>query len=398
MRYLLMILLVFVMTACNTDKQPEPTPDPDPIPSPVPDPNPEPTPTPEPDTEPEPAPTFGGTLGESFGDGGKVIFPGRRSFAMAVQADGKIVTFSVTERQVENDPLEKLYIVRRFNRDGTPDKDFAKDGEFIAEEIQEELDATFADAEAVTITDTGRICFVGTSTQFVLEQGFLDFPVIGCLTSEGEPDTTFDGNGFAFPKSSLSDIKADFDIRAADIQIDPKTSDVVIGGTVFPTNTNFPTKTKRAFWLFRMAANGDPNGEDPNSENKGQETVVRFPDQEADFRSFAFLPNGDVLALGSVGVPFTGEGGFDTAIAKISTGGSQQINVFDFQLQKNDFGSEVSVDKRGRAVLAASLNTSSFDSRGVLASIPRRSSLTPVLVTRVWYAPLFLLNILQLSP
>lgn len=369
MRYLLVVLLVFVMTACNTDKQPEPTPDPTPIPEPTPEPNPNPEPDPNPEPvpnpEPEPSPPSG-SLDESFGDGGKVTFPGNRFSAMAVQTNGKIVTLSITVRE-EADGRDNLYTVRRFNSDGTPDKDFANEGEFIAKEIQEKTDATSADAEAITVTDAGRICLLGTSTQLVQGSGFQSFPVIGCLTPEGEPDTTFDGDGFAFPKSSLSEFGSDPDIFAADIGIDRTTGDLVIGGTIFPAND------KRAFWLFRMAADGDPNGE-----GRGQEIIVRFPDEEADFRSLTFLPNGDILALGSVGVPFTGEGGLDTAIARISQDGSQQLNVFDFQLEKNDFGSKVIVDEQGRAVLAANLNNSGFDSRGVLARLkPETLELDP---------------------
>jgi hypothetical protein len=80
-RYLLVVLMVFVMTACNTDKQPEPTPDPTPIPEPTPEPNP--TPEPDPNPEPEPLPPSG-SLDESFGDGGKVTFPGNRFSVMTL--------------------------------------------------------------------------------------------------------------------------------------------------------------------------------------------------------------------------------------------------------------------------------------------------------------------------
>jgi uncharacterized delta-60 repeat protein len=352
MRYLLVLLFVISLAACDTTNAPQPTPDPIPIPEP----NPEPQPNPEPEPKPNPA-TPGGALDESFGAGGTVAFADKNLVDIAIQADGKIVTFEIVERELDNGGSERLYSVKRFNTDGTPDQDFAESGEFIVENLRELAGVSSSDAEAVTINSAGRICFVGTSSQFVAGQGFQDFPVVGCLTPEGEPDTSFDDDGFAFPKSSLSQ-----SISLSDIQSDPSTGDLVIGGTIFPTDD------KRAFWLFRMAANGEGKGE----------TIVRFPNEEADFRSFAFLPNGDILAVGSVGVPFTGEGGFDTAVARVNKDGPQQLNVFDFNLFKSDFGSEVMIDERGRAVLAVALFNSGSDSRGVLARLePATLTLDP---------------------
>jgi uncharacterized delta-60 repeat protein len=349
MRYLLMCVLVFTLAACDKNNQPNLTPEPTPIPEPVPNPEPDPNPEPVPNPDPEPLPPSG-SLDENFGNGGKATFPGFRFAAMTVQADGKIVTLSITEREEADGRELFLYTIRRFNNDGTPDKDFANEGEFIAKRVQEITDATFADAEAITVTEVGRICFLGTSTQLVQATGFQNFPVVGCLTPEGEPDTTFDGDGFALLKSSLGELGNDPDIFAADIGVDPTTSDLVIGGTIFPDDS------ERAFWLFRVTAGGNPNG---------KEIIVRFPNQEADLESFTFLQNGKILAVGDV----SDDTSRNTAVARINQDGSQQINVFDFHLLKNDFGSEVIVDEQGHAVLAVNLNNSGFDSRGVLARL-----------------------------
>jgi hypothetical protein len=88
MRYMLISLLLIVLAACDVKDQLPAAPNPDPIPAPAPDPVP---------TEPTPEPVFGGTLDESFGNAGKVVFFDGDEFslmAMAAQADGKIVTLT----------------------------------------------------------------------------------------------------------------------------------------------------------------------------------------------------------------------------------------------------------------------------------------------------------------
>jgi uncharacterized delta-60 repeat protein len=147
MRYLLMMLFVISLAACDTNNKPEPTPEPVPIPEPVPNPvpnpnpnpnpdpeptpNPEPTPAPLPTPEPEPTAPSSGSLDESFGEGGKFIFEivGQTLedkqgsiTAVTVQEDGKIITAGQTGAN--------RFLVSRHNADGSLDTTFHGDGFF----------------------------------------------------------------------------------------------------------------------------------------------------------------------------------------------------------------------------------------------------------------------------
>ncbi len=142
MRYLLIILLVVSLAACDKTNEPQSTPEPTPIPEPVPEPNPnpepepnpEPTPNPEPDPEPapepEPALPSSGSLDKTFGEGGKFVFETEGDTrgdkrgaltAVAVQTDGKIVTAG----------RGNGLLVTRHNPDGSLDESFDGNGLFL---------------------------------------------------------------------------------------------------------------------------------------------------------------------------------------------------------------------------------------------------------------------------
>lgn len=132
MRSVLMVLLVFVMVACSSnDTTPEPAPNPEPIPAtPEPNPNPEPEPNPEPLPEPTPP---SGSLDETFGEGGKVVFEtggqdaadkGGVLFAVGVQGDGQIVTVGQDGR------FNVRFLVTGHTPDGSLDTSFNTDGLF----------------------------------------------------------------------------------------------------------------------------------------------------------------------------------------------------------------------------------------------------------------------------
>jgi uncharacterized delta-60 repeat protein len=139
MRYLLILLLALCLAACDKTSEPQATPDTNPIPEPAPNPGPAPSPEPEPnpvpeprpEPTPEPEPVLSGSLDETFGEGGKLIFEiagqtpqdkqGSLS-AVAVQEDGKIVSAGQTGAN--------RFVVARHNTDGSPDKAFHGDGFF----------------------------------------------------------------------------------------------------------------------------------------------------------------------------------------------------------------------------------------------------------------------------
>jgi uncharacterized delta-60 repeat protein len=160
MRYLLMVLLIFVMTACSSnDAEPEPTPNPDPIPAPTPDPDPEPTPEPEPNPEPT---VPSGSLDESFGEAGKVVLESRGAlFAVAIQSNGNIVVAGT-----DVDELSSVrFLVTQFKADGSLEESFHKDGSFTT--------ATGSLATDLIITDT-NIHALGRSSVQQSSGGFRD--------------------------------------------------------------------------------------------------------------------------------------------------------------------------------------------------------------------------------
>jgi uncharacterized delta-60 repeat protein len=343
MRYLFMVVLIFSLAACDIKSDPQPSPEPTPI---------EPTPQPEPNPgEPNPEPTLGGTLDESFGNSGKVVFSDGDEFspmAMAAQPDGRIVTLT-TQVQQEAGEEKTFYLVRRFNTDGTLDPRFAQEGKFIALEADNALGPTFNEASAITVADSGRICFVGNSSRG--SRSFGDRPVVGCLTSDGQA-SSFDDNGFAFPLSSQS---GDPELELSDIKIDPTTGDVVIGGTIFTDDA------QSRFWFFRMAADGADN------DGAGRETVITFSEQRARLESFAFDTKGDIVAVGSV---FDTNTGTDTAVALIPKTGARTTAILDLDPTGEDFASDVVIDKQNRPVLAVSLEfNEGANEKGALARL-----------------------------
>lgn len=137
MRYVLMMLLVLVMTACADNTTPQPTPEPTPIPEPLPEPEPTPNPEPQPEPAPEPEPApLSGSLDTGFGEAGKIVLqennenlPGFLK-TVAVQADGRIVVGGGESGNA---------MIARLEPDGTFDDSFHNDGVL-----------SFATGEAIT--------------------------------------------------------------------------------------------------------------------------------------------------------------------------------------------------------------------------------------------------------
>jgi uncharacterized delta-60 repeat protein len=158
MRYLLVLLFVFSLAACDTTGEPQPIPDPTPIPEPEPipqpepiPPNPEPLPNPEPNPtptpEPEPTPPFSGSLDETFGEGGKFIFEiagqtleDRQGLLTAVtlQEDGKLISAGQTGAN--------RFLVSRHNADGSLDTTFHGDGFFATTAASKATDLELGEA------------------------------------------------------------------------------------------------------------------------------------------------------------------------------------------------------------------------------------------------------------
>jgi uncharacterized delta-60 repeat protein len=357
MRYFLIVLLVLVLAACDSNQTPTATPEPTPIPEPVP--NPEPNPTPEPNPDPEPT-RPSGVLDESFSEDGKaVVQTDENDFIVdtVVQKDGKILTLGTQGSAF----TEGFFVIRRFNPDGTLDNSFGTRGTVIMDENFGDGGATFFKpnlSAAVAVQDggnnEGRICFVGTGFNQPDVQGEgVDQPraIIGCLTPEGDPDNTFDDNAFAFPfsndffipddKGTEKDEEFVPEIRASDIHIDSTTGDITIGGTLTDELGD------DHFWFFRLPEDGFLNGD-----GGFEEFDVSFGFFGGRLNAFTVLENGDIIAVGS---DSDDPDGTDSTLARISKNGLLLAKKTFNLSTGGDKLVDVEIDSNGNVIAAGDI-------------------------------------------
>jgi uncharacterized delta-60 repeat protein len=101
-----------------------------------------------------------GTLDPSFGDGGKVVTDfstNDGATAIAIQSDGKIVLAGFASRGAQN--LD--FALARYNGDGSLDKDFGEGGK-----VQIDFHAQDDQATSLSIQRDGRIVVVGSSRTY----------------------------------------------------------------------------------------------------------------------------------------------------------------------------------------------------------------------------------------
>jgi len=132
-----------------------------------------------------------GTLDATFDGDGKIFLLKESWFscnAIAVQNDGKIVVAGVSYWGASAD----RFAVARFNSDGTPDNTFSGDG-FVSTVLSSNDDI----ARDVLIQTDGKIVVAGSAGP----GANTDFAILRYL-SNGDLDTTFDGDGVAITSIS----------------------------------------------------------------------------------------------------------------------------------------------------------------------------------------------------
>ena len=231
-------------------------------------------------------------LDPSFGTGGLVIVPGTDRFdpeaAPLLRADGKVTVAGLLRNS-----SDRVFLAR-FNPAGTLDTAFDSDGE-----VHTNVVAAPDRRAAVAQTGDGRTVVAGGSTnsgRITLER----------YTANGAPDTTFGSNG----KMSAS-ISANY-LKVVSALVQPD------GKTLVSAYTNHGG-TYRSFVILRFT-------------NKAIDTtfgklgVARIPfgTRNSTAWDLAMLPNGQIVAAGSVGdgdatnlaaVRLNSDGALDTAFA-----------------------------------------------------------------------------------
>jgi uncharacterized delta-60 repeat protein len=156
-----------------------------------------------------------GSLDSSFGSGGIVttsINTRDNAYAVAVQADGKIVTAGITFNGTNTD-----FALLRYNTDGSLDTSFDGDGK-----VTTDFGNSQDDAFDVAIQTDGKIIAVGTTFNSLTGTG--DDFAIARYNINGSLDTSFDGDG----KVTTTIIGTSSDeVRAVAIQADGK---IVVAG------------------------------------------------------------------------------------------------------------------------------------------------------------------------
>ncbi|MBA3544794.1 MAG: hypothetical protein H0T83_10210 [Chthoniobacterales bacterium] len=182
-----------------------------------------------------------GSLDTTFGSGGIVTtsFPGQGSyaFALALQADGKIIAAGTDFVAFSSDDSSDTdFGIARYNPDGTPDLTFGSGGQ-----ITTDFDGFNDDAFSVLIQPDGKIVAVGSAKN---PANFYDFAAARYLAN-GTIDTTFGTAGKV--RTDFGDRNFD-QARSAALQSDGK---IVAAG--FAISQNGLTQN---FALARYGPNG----------------------------------------------------------------------------------------------------------------------------------------------
>ena len=141
-----------------------------------------------------------GTLDKSFGVGGKVLDTSiwADCQAMAVQPDGKILTGGYTDDS--DDSNDGGFYIARYNKDGTIDESFGKEGKFIIRKIDGGYPVA---AKSIAVQPDGKIIACGP----IIPQNYYSHVGILRLNADGTIDSSFGINGFViFKLSKWSDL------------------------------------------------------------------------------------------------------------------------------------------------------------------------------------------------
>lgn len=299
-----------------------------------------------------------GQLDPTFGDGGKIITNfgsdfGEIIYAVAIQADGKIVAAGMGGEASHNDD----FALARYNSDGSLDPTFDGDGK-VTTDFFNSSDT----ARGIVLQAGGRIVVAGSATKS--DQGDRDF-ALARYNPNGSLDQAF-GNG---GKVITEFFGGDDDANAITLQTDGK---MVVAGITRPSNL------ESRFALVRYNRNGSL---DPTFGNGGKVTTD-FGTASASATAVAFQPIGGKIIAAGAATNLHASFQYDFAVARYNSNGSLDGSFADGGKATTEFfcdddaASAVAVQPDGK-IVAAGYSTTSYGPAFTLARYTARRVVSP---------------------
>jgi uncharacterized delta-60 repeat protein len=300
---------------------------------------------------PDPSPTFAlarynsdGSLDTSFGTGGRVSNNvNGQAYAVAIQADGKIVAAGEFSFASTNGSDFSDFTVARFNANGTLDLAFGGSG---TGQVATDIGSATNTARNLVLQPNGAIVVSGKPQG---SQAGFDHTDVARYNANGTLDTSFGSGG----KLTLAGVDV-----GQGLARQPDGRFVLVGTTTVGT---FPTSSAR-FALMRLNADGSPDASFGTAGTVN--TAFTF---NAGALAVALQGDGKIVAAGStvlevqpnfVVARYNGDGSLDTTLGNGT--GNLSIDFFGF----SDGAQSVAVQADGKIVVGG-VATNNFSGYGV---------------------------------
>jgi uncharacterized delta-60 repeat protein len=257
-----------------------------------------------------------GSVDSDFGVNGKLTVNFRD--AVGLQSDGKLI--------VADTSGGSLAVARYYSNGSGLDTTFGTNG--IGKIPSNPGDFTYLCSDLVIQPDN-KIVLVGTQESL----GHSTTIIVARFTSDGEPDTTFAGNGLEFLDDYNFPDSYYFRGQAVDIQPDGK---IVLSAFMFDD-----LNTDEQFGLARLMPDGSPDASTFGTNGKGTVAIV-LRNFYNTLGGLALQSDGKILVLGNVSNPNE-----NLALARFNTDGSLDTGFGDNGILITDFGE----DENGNGLL-----------------------------------------------
>lgn len=262
---------------------------------------------------------------------------------LAVQPDGKIVSFGEAQVRITNGTWDSDAMVARHHVDGTPDTSFGGDGVVVVDVVPDKLE----NATAGAVFPDGGIVVGGASSGEAGNAALL----LARFQPDGSLDPSFGGGDGVVLESLqgsstfLADVAFDGDGR------------VVVAGTIFPPGAG------AQFFVARYAPDGTL---DPAFGGGDGVVTTPFNESGASAKALAIQPDGKIVVVGhSAGFAvarYTSDGVLDPTFSDDGT------STGTFSSQFGQSALDVAVDTNDRIVVAGyTTGTSATAQRDFLA-------------------------------